>query len=55
MLVGDRAMFSNARKEGIPDNYSYITALKKVQIERLIKKDVLQLSLFDKTLVLDPY
>ena len=50
VLVGDRAMFSKERKEEMPDNYSYITALKKIQIESLIKKDVLQLSLFDKTL-----
>ena len=44
VLVGDRAMFSKERKEEMPDNYSYITA------QSLIKKDVLQLSLFDKTL-----
>ena len=50
VLVGDRAMFSKERKEEMPDSYSYITALKKIQIESLIKKDVLQLSLFDKTL-----
>ena len=50
MLVGDRAMFSKERKEDMPDSYSYITALKKVQIESIVKKDILQLSLFDKTL-----
>ena len=50
VLVGDRAMFNKERKEEMPDNYFYVTALKKVQIESLIKKDVLQLSLFDKTI-----
>ena len=33
VLVGDRAMFSQKRKDDLPDNYSYITALKKKQIE----------------------
>jgi len=36
--VGDRAMFSKEIKEEMPDNYFYITALKKIQIESLIKK-----------------
>jgi transposase len=50
VLVGDRAMFSKERKEEMPENYSYITALKKMQIETLVKEDVLQFSLFDETL-----
>lgn len=50
VLVGDRAMFSQKRKDELPDNYSYITALRKKQIESLIKGKVLQLSLFDETL-----
>jgi len=49
VLVGDRAMFSKERKEEMPENYSYITALKKMQIESLIKKEVMQLSLFEET------
>ena len=50
VLVGDRAMFSQERKDDLPDNYSYITALRRKQIESLIKGKVLQLSLFDETL-----
>ena len=50
VLVGDRAMLSRETKEGLPENYSYITELRKKQIETLIKSKVLQLSLFDETL-----
>ena len=50
VLVGDRAMFSQETKDELPDNYSYITALRKKQIESLIKNKVLQLTLFDDTL-----
>ena len=50
VLVGDRAMFSKETKDELPENYSYITALRKKQIESLIKSQVLQLSLFDETL-----
>ena len=43
-------MFSKETKDELPENYSYITALRKKQIESLIKGQVLQLSLFDETL-----
>jgi transposase len=50
VLVGDRAIFNKENKEELPKNYSYITALKKMQIQTLIKNNILQFSLFDETL-----
>ena len=50
VLVGDRAMLSKDQIDELPECYSYITALRKRQIEALIKGKVLQLGLFDEEL-----
>ena len=50
VLVGDRAMLTKPQTESLPNDYSYITAIGKRQVEKLIKDDVLQLSLFDNTI-----
>ena len=43
VLVGDRAMLTKDQINNLPENYSYITALKKRQIETLIRSNTLQL------------
>jgi transposase len=46
-MVGDRGMIKSAQIEGLKEEYfNYITALTKPQIEKLIKKGVIQLELF---------
>lgn len=51
-LVGDRGMIKQAQIEELNDNaLHYITAITKPQIEKLIKNEVIQLSLFDEKLV----
>ena len=52
IFVGDRGMVKKTGIESIDENkWHYITAITKVQIESLIKQDVLQLELFDEELV----
>jgi len=52
-LVGDRGMIKSAQMEELNDSYqfNYITAISKPQIEKLIKREVIQLDLFDEKLV----
>jgi len=46
-MVDDRGMIRSAQIEGLKEEYfNYITALTKSQIEKLIKKGVIQLELF---------
>ncbi|MGR3177979.1 MAG: IS1634 family transposase [Candidatus Anammoxibacter sp.] len=47
-FVGDRGMIKRAQIELLPEGYHYITAITKPQINTLIKKDVIQMSLFDQ-------
>ena len=49
-LVGDRAMLSKGQIEDMPEGFSYITAIGKQQIKKLIKDGKLQMSLFDTDL-----
>jgi len=49
-FVGDRGMIKNAQISELTDEDYYITALTKPQIEKLLKKGVFQLQLFDKTI-----
>jgi len=49
VFVGDRGMIKSAQqKELTEENFGFITALTKSQIETLIKKDIVQLELFDE-------
>jgi len=49
VFVGDRGMIKSVQqKELTEENFCFITALTKSQIETLIKKDVVQLELFDE-------
>lgn len=49
-LVGDRAMLTKEQIKDIPEAFSYITAIGKPQIRKLISDGHLQLSLFDENL-----
>ncbi len=49
-FVGDRGMIKTAQINELTDEDYYITALTKPQIEKLLKKGVFQLQLFDKTI-----
>jgi transposase len=50
IFVGDRGMIKAAQISELADEDYYITALTKPQIEKLLKKGVFQLQLFDKTI-----
>ncbi len=49
-LVGDRAMLTKEQIEDMPEAFSYITAIGKLQVKKLIADKQLQLSLFDESL-----
>ena len=50
-FVGDRGMIKTPQIEALGEQqFHYITAITKPQIEALLKSDVLQLGLFDETL-----
>lgn len=46
-LVGDRGMLKQPNIKDFPENFSFITAITKPQIESLIKTGNIQLALFD--------
>jgi transposase len=50
-LVGDRGMIKSTQISDLADeHFHYITAITKVQIEKLVKDGVFQMSLFDEKL-----
>jgi transposase len=50
-FVGDRGMIKSAQISDLSgENFNYITAITKPQIEKMMKDGVLQMSLFDKKL-----
>lgn len=49
-LVGDRGMIKGTQIEEFPDNFHYITAITKPQIETMVKKGVFQYGLFENEL-----
>jgi len=49
-FVGDRGMIKSAQISNLSAEDYYITALTKPQIEKLLKEDVFQMQLFDKTI-----
>jgi len=49
-FVGDRGMIKSAQISELSAEDYYITALTKPQIEKLLKEDVFQMQLFDKTI-----
>jgi len=49
-LVGDRGMIKSAQIAGLPEGFSFITAITKPQIESLLDRKVIQLGLFDNEL-----
>jgi len=49
-FVGDRGMIKSAQISDLSADDYYITALTKPQIEKLLKEDVFQMELFDKTI-----
>lgn len=52
-LVGDRGMIKSQQIDELNDDYqfNYITAITKVQIEKLIKDEVIQYDMFDEAVV----
>ena len=51
IMVGDRGMIKGPQKQALNDvEFNYITAITKKQIETLIRKDIIQISLFDSEL-----
>lgn len=50
IMVGDRGMIKIPQMELMPENFHYITAITKPQIEKLIKRGVIQLGLFEDKL-----
>ena len=49
-FVGDRGMIKSTQIENIPEGCNYITAITKPQINKLIKGNVIEMSLFDQDL-----
>jgi hypothetical protein len=49
-IVGDRGMIKSTRIKDLPDDFHYITAITKPQIDSLMKKGVMQIGLFDKNI-----
>lgn len=50
VMVGDKGMIKRTQIEAFTDGIHYITSITREQIQTLIKKDVIQLSLFDNEL-----
>lgn len=52
VMVGDRGMIKTAGIKSLSEeNYNFITAITKGQIETLLKKEIFQLDLFDEQIV----
>jgi len=49
-LVGDRGMIKSKQIAELPEDYHYITAITKAQIETLVKRGTFQYELFDNDL-----
>ena len=49
-LVGDRGMIKSAQIAGLPEGFSFITAITKPQIGSLLDRKVIQLGLFENEL-----
>ena len=47
-LVGDRGMIKGPQIDMLPDDFRYITAITKPQIQKMLLKGILQYTLFDK-------
>jgi transposase len=47
-FVGDRGMIKRTQIETLPEGFHYITAITKPQIEKLMKRGVIQFGLFDE-------
>jgi len=47
-IVGDRGMIKSIQIKDLPEDFHYITAITKPQIESLMKKGVMQIGLFDE-------
>jgi transposase len=47
-FVGDRGMIKSTQIENLPEGFHYITAITKPQIEKLMKRGLIQFGLFDE-------
>lgn len=47
-FVGDRGMIKSAQIENLPEGFHYITAITKPQIEKLLKRGLIQYGFFDE-------
>lgn len=50
IIVGERGMLKTPQIESLPDGFKYITAISKVQLQTLIKQNIIQYELFDTEL-----
>jgi transposase len=50
VFVGDRGMIKGPQIEGLPEDFHYVSAISKPQIEKLLVDGVFQMELFDETL-----
>lgn len=48
-LVGDRGMLKGPQIASLPDDFRYITAITKPQIQKMLSRGTLQYELFDET------
>jgi transposase len=48
-FVGDRGMLKGPQIKSLPDDFSYITAITKSQIQKMLSTGALQYELFDET------
>jgi len=48
-LVGDRGMLKTPQIEALPEGFTYLSAITKPQIRKLLKTGILQMELFEET------
>ena len=49
VFVGDRGMIKGPQIEELPEDFHYVSAISKSQIEKLLADEMLQMELFDET------
>lgn len=50
VFVGDRGMIRGPQVEELPEEFHYVSAISKPQIEKLLSEGVLQMELFEETI-----
>ncbi len=47
-IVGDRGMLKGPQIDALPDDFRYVTAISKPQIQKMLSEDTIQMELFTK-------